>query len=108
MYLGQRTRNTIRVASIAVAIYVAVAATLAWAFPGAGSFASSFVRWFLGIPVGLTIYGVLEWGGGKLLSLALWERMPSVVRVLFLVLLVALIVVAVIAIKGWWHAQSAL
>ena len=104
MYLAQRTRSAIRTASIALAIYVAVVAALAWVFPGSDTLGGSFLKWFLGIPVVLAIYGALEWSGAKFLSMSMWERMPPIVRVLLLVMLVALATVALIVLGEHWHA----
>jgi hypothetical protein len=104
MYLTQRTRQNVRIASIAVAIYVVLVVLLSLGFPGSATFGGSFVRWFLGIPVGLAVYGVLEWGGDKLVSLPLWAKMPSAVRILLLALLGALFWFAIVASLSWWYA----
>lgn len=104
MYLAPRTRHNIRIASLAAAIYVAVVAALAWVYPGSDSFVADFVKWFVGIPVGLVVYGLLEWGGDKLVQLPLWRRMPSAARVLVLALLVASFALAVIIVVSQWHA----
>jgi hypothetical protein len=104
MYLAQRTRHSIRVAALAAAIYIAVVAALAWALPGSSSFGAGFVKWFVGIPLGLAVYGLLEWGGDKLVSLPLWNRMPSAARVLLLAMVVALFAFAVVVIGSQWHA----
>jgi hypothetical protein len=108
MYTAQRTRQKIRIGLLAVAIYVGAVAVLALFFPGTTTYGVGFAKWFVGIPVGLAVYGALEWGGDKVLSLPFWSRMPAVARVLLLVLVVALFAVAVLAVESWLHAQSAL
>jgi hypothetical protein len=104
MYMAQRTRQKIRIGLLAAAIYVCVVAVLAVFFPGPATFGVGFAKWFFGIPVGLAVYGALEWGGDKLVSLPLWSKMPAVARVLLLAFVVALIAVAVLAVESWWHA----
>ena len=103
MYQALRTRQSIRVAAFAVALYLVVVASLAWAFPGSGGYYANFAKWCLGIPLGLAVYGLLEWSGDKLLSLPFWSRMPSAARVLLLAALMALIACAVVAIGSQWN-----
>lgn len=58
------------------------------------TFSHSYVWWLVGVPAYLGVWFVLEWCGTFLLELPFWQKMPSVLRIIFLVLLIVLVVVA--------------
>jgi len=76
MHSAERTRHNLRIGISAAATYFAAVGVLAWVLPSSNSLGASIVKWVIGIPVGLVSYGLLEWGGGKLVSLPVWSRMP--------------------------------
>jgi protein-S-isoprenylcysteine O-methyltransferase Ste14 len=64
---------------------------------------AAYMRWFLGIPVALGIWAILELFGVLALSRPIWSRMPSWARVGLLVALVCLATVLTV----WVHRLSA-
>jgi hypothetical protein len=107
MFLAQRTRQRVLIAVLVCATYVALSAALAWAFPGSPTYLGSLWRWLLGIALVLSAYAVLEIMGDRFLSLAIWTRMPPVLRVFVLVCCIAAVAVFAIAASNWTHSAGA-
>ena len=61
----------------------------------------AYAKWFLGIPFWLLVYAACETGVAKLLNLPFWSGLPSVVRILLLVLIIALVTVLVLVALEW-------
>ena len=102
MHFADRVHHRLRVGFALAAIYVLVAAAVAWFSRAPGEpFGKAFLFWLLGVPVCLAAYAALELSGEKFLNLSFWNRMSSVSRVLLLVAIVALLVVLSVALNGW-------
>ena len=94
MFFASRTSQRVKVASLVLLAFVVVAAVLAALFPqNGGAFWESFRWWLVGIPIGLAAWLGLEWCGTTMLSFAFWQKMPSAVRVLLLVAIIALFII---------------
>ena len=98
MYFARKTLKKIRIGLCVGVVYGGAVFPLAWVFPAAPAFDASFAKWFIGLPIVLITYAMLEWLGSKLLALSFWEKMPSAVRVLLLVFIIALVAVAAVVV----------
>jgi TRAP-type C4-dicarboxylate transport system permease small subunit len=107
MFFAQRTRQRILLALVVCATYVGFSAVLAWAFPKGPTHLGSLTRWLLGIPVVLGVYAALEIAGERFLSLAIWSRMPPVLRSVVLVCCIAAVAAFAIAASNWTHGAGA-
>ena len=96
MFFAHRTKQRLRVALAVGVSYALMVGIVAAAFPRVGkNFVSSFGWWMLVIPTGLVAYATIELFGTWGLGLHFWQRMPTWVRVPFLVVTVCLCVVVV-------------
>jgi len=101
MYFSYRTRQRLKWVVLLTVCGVVLFGTLAyfWPFSGQTSFHSAVV-WVLGAISILVIWVVLEALGAAFLSLPLWEKLPSVVRVGLLVVVGACLMAALFALGG--------
>ena len=107
MFFASRTHQRVKVASLVLLVLVGVAAALGLLFPqNGGTFWDSFRWWVLGIPIGLAAWLSLEWCGTTLSGFSFWQKMPSAVRVLILVAIIAIAIIAA-ALGVRFHAQVA-
>lgn len=98
MFLAQRTRQRIKSFGIFIAVYALVIAIFAvFSLPKEGFHVEAYLRWFVGVPIVLAIWFVLEWAGTMFLALRFWQRMPSVVRITLLVIGIVAIVAVVLS-----------
>jgi hypothetical protein len=108
VFLAHRTWQRLRVVLASCATYALVVAVVAALFPREGkSFASSFGWWLVAIPAVLLFYAALELFGTWGLGLPFWQRMPSWVRVLLLVLLVSLCAVGGVFLSQYFESRRA-
>ena len=96
-YFGHRTHQRLKVIGIVAAAYISIVGVLAWLLPEKNAtYSGAFLRWFITIPLFFMAWIVLEWVGTKLLGLAFWQRMPSIARVILLVVSIIIVILAVI------------
>lgn len=100
MFFAHRTKQRLRIALAACAVYALIAAVLAAVFPREGhGFAASLGWWLCAIPIGLAAYAAIELFGTWSLERPFWQRMPSAARVLLLVALVSCVAVGAVFVR---------
>jgi hypothetical protein len=88
------------IAAWVIGFLLLAAAVLALMAPGSGrSYVHAFGHWLWLLPVTISIWAALEWGGDRFLSLRFWQRLPPAVRVPLLALLGAAVLFAFIALE---------
>ena len=97
MFFAHRTKQRLRIALAACAVYALVAAAVAVLFPRDGlGFVASFGWWLCAIPIGLAVYVAVEFFGTWSLGLPFWQRMSSSSRILLLVIVISCIAVGAV------------